>query len=230
MLPATGGALAGGRIRTSDGVWRDLLRPTRPTAMGEAEKCSSFPMVPWSNRIRDGVLPFRGRTWQLQRNGADGTAIHGAAAALRLDGHGADRDPRRPRARHHGARRRELPVAVPLADRLCAQRQQAHGRHVGAQRRPRTVPRRLRAPPVPAAHAVAARHVRPADPRPARARGPRAEGLRAGQRPPVGPGRRGPAARRLPRGASARPRPSSTTCSPRGSPAHRCGSATRTSA
>ena len=79
VLPATGGALAGGRIRTSDGVWRDLLRPTRPTAMGEAEKCSSFPMVPWSNRIRDGVLPFRGRTWQLQRNGADGTAIHGAA-------------------------------------------------------------------------------------------------------------------------------------------------------
>lgn len=79
VLPATGAALAGGRIRTSDGVWRDLLRPTRPTATGEAEKCSSFPMVPWSNRIRDGVLPFRGRTWQLQRNGADGTAIHGAA-------------------------------------------------------------------------------------------------------------------------------------------------------
>ena len=25
------------------------------------------------------MLPFRGRTWQLQRNGADGTAIHGAA-------------------------------------------------------------------------------------------------------------------------------------------------------
>ena len=25
VLPATGAALAGGRIRTSDGVWRDLL-------------------------------------------------------------------------------------------------------------------------------------------------------------------------------------------------------------
>lgn len=35
-------------------------------------------MVPWSNRLRDGVLAFGGRTWQLQRNGADGTAIHGA--------------------------------------------------------------------------------------------------------------------------------------------------------
>ncbi|GEK22038.1 aldose epimerase family protein [Cellulomonas xylanilytica] len=79
VLPATGASLAGGRVRTSDGVWRDLLRPTRRTALGEPEKCSSFPMVPWSNRIRDGVLPFGGRTWQLQRNGADGTAIHGAA-------------------------------------------------------------------------------------------------------------------------------------------------------
>lgn len=78
VLPRTGAALAGGRIRTSDGVWRDLLRPTRPTVLGDPEKCSSFPMVPWSNRIRDGVLAFGGRSWQLQRNGADGTAIHGA--------------------------------------------------------------------------------------------------------------------------------------------------------
>lgn len=79
VLPATGASLAGGRVRTSDGVWRDLLRPTRRTVLGEPEKCSSFPMIPWSNRIRDGVLPFGARTWQLQRNGADGTAIHGAA-------------------------------------------------------------------------------------------------------------------------------------------------------
>ncbi|KQY48108.1 aldose epimerase [Cellulomonas sp. Root137] len=79
VLPATGASLAGGRIRTADGLWRDLLRPTRRTVLGEPEKCSSFPMVPWSNRIRDGVLPFGDRTWQLQRNGADGTAIHGAA-------------------------------------------------------------------------------------------------------------------------------------------------------
>ena len=79
VLPATGASIAGGRIRTADDVWRDLLRPTRRTVLGEPEKCSSFPMVPWSNRISDGVLPFGGRTFQLQRNGADGTAIHGAA-------------------------------------------------------------------------------------------------------------------------------------------------------
>ena len=79
VLPATGASIAGGRICTTDGVWRDLLRPTRRTVLGEPEKCSSFPMVPWSNRISDGVLPFGGRSFQLQRNGADGTAIHGAA-------------------------------------------------------------------------------------------------------------------------------------------------------
>ena len=120
VLPATGASLAAGRIRTSDGVWRDLLRPTRRSVLGEPEKCSSFPMVPWSNRIRDGVLPFGGRTWQLQRNGADGTAIHGAArhsawtvtdrTATRVDA----------RARHHRPGRRELPLAVPRADHLRA--------------------------------------------------------------------------------------------------------------
>ena len=50
-------------------------------------------MVPWSNRIRDGVLPFGGRTWQLQRNGADGTAIHGAARHSAWTVIGADRRP-----------------------------------------------------------------------------------------------------------------------------------------
>ena len=165
VLPATGGALAGGRIRTSDGIWRDLLRPTRPTAMGEAEKCSSFPMVPWSNRIRDGLLPFRGRTWQLQRNGADGTAIHGAArhsawtvtdltdtrVVLELDTTGlvGVNFPWRFRAQ----------ITYALSDNKLT---------VGTSVRNvdrRAVPGRLRAPPVPAAHAVAARHVRSRRPR-----------------------------------------------------------------
>ncbi|GEL94128.1 aldose 1-epimerase [Cellulomonas composti] len=80
VLPGTGACLGAGRIRTGDGVWRDLLRPTRTFAgLGEPERCASFPMIPWSNRVAGGVLRFRGRTWQLQQNAADGTAIHGAA-------------------------------------------------------------------------------------------------------------------------------------------------------
>ena len=78
VLPGTGAALAYGRIRTADGVWRDLLRPTPRTRYADPERCASFPMLPWSNRIEAGLLPFAGRTWQLQRNGKDGTAIHGA--------------------------------------------------------------------------------------------------------------------------------------------------------
>lgn len=78
VLPGTGAALAAGRVRTADGVWRDLLRPTPRSRRHEPERTASFPMVPWSNRIDAGVLPFAGRRWQLQRNGADGTAIHGA--------------------------------------------------------------------------------------------------------------------------------------------------------
>lgn len=78
VLPGTGAALAAGRVRTDDGVWRDLLRPTHPRGAGNPEKTSSWPMVPWANRISGGLLRFGGRSWQLQRNGADLSAIHGA--------------------------------------------------------------------------------------------------------------------------------------------------------
>ncbi|MFV0285558.1 MAG: aldose epimerase, partial [Demequina sp.] len=39
---------------------------------------ASYPLVPWSNRIRDGLLRFAGRRYQLRVNWPDGTAIHGA--------------------------------------------------------------------------------------------------------------------------------------------------------
>ena len=229
--PATGASIAGGRIRTCDGVWRDLLRPTRPSVLGEPEKCASFPMIPWSNRISDGVLPFGGRRWQLQRNGADGTAIHGAARHSAWTVVERSESPRGARARHHRAGRRELPVAVPRADHLRAARRPAHGRHVGAQHRRRAVPGRLRAPPVPAAHAVPGRapprRRRPASPC---SRCPPQKGYALVNALAVRPGRRRPAARRLPRRRARWPRRSSTTCSPPGSPARPCGSATRTSA
>lgn len=77
VLPATGASIAFGRILVG-GTWVDLLRPTRPSVYGNPEKCASFPLVPWSNRIRDGVLQFRGRTWQLAHTACDATAIHGA--------------------------------------------------------------------------------------------------------------------------------------------------------
>ena len=78
VLPTTGAALAAGRIRASDGTWYDLLRPTPPAASGNPEKTASWPMIPWANRVSTGLLRFGDRTWQLQRNGGDRSAIHGA--------------------------------------------------------------------------------------------------------------------------------------------------------
>ena len=79
VLPGTGASLAFGQARLPDGRWYDVLRPTPPAGRGSYPRCASYVLVPFSNRVRDGVLRFGGRTWQLRRNAADGTAMHGAA-------------------------------------------------------------------------------------------------------------------------------------------------------
>lgn len=77
VLPGAAGALAFVRVQV-DGVWRDLLRPTDPERRHTPEACSSFPLVPWSNRVSGCELTFRGRSWRLPRTAADGTSMHGA--------------------------------------------------------------------------------------------------------------------------------------------------------
>lgn len=77
VLPATGACLAYGRVRMPDDVWRDVLRPTRTAALTKPPWCSSYVLVPFSNRIRGGVLRFGDRTWQLRCNSGDGHAMHG---------------------------------------------------------------------------------------------------------------------------------------------------------
>jgi aldose 1-epimerase len=56
----------------------DLLRPTSADALsrGEPGALSSFPLVPWSNRIRAGRFTFGGRPVALTPN-LRGHAIHG---------------------------------------------------------------------------------------------------------------------------------------------------------
>ncbi len=79
VLPGTGGSLAFGRIRVGSD-WLDLLRPTAEAEYGRVEATASFPLIPWSNRVRDGRLLLEdGREVQLHRNAGDGTAIHGIA-------------------------------------------------------------------------------------------------------------------------------------------------------
>jgi aldose 1-epimerase len=76
ILPQTGASIAFGRVRHGD-AWVDVMRPTAEADYGNASNCSSFIMMPWSNRIRDARFRFRGVDYPLEVSGKDGTAIHG---------------------------------------------------------------------------------------------------------------------------------------------------------
>ncbi|MFV0632868.1 aldose 1-epimerase [Demequina sp.] len=75
LLPSLGGSVGFGQARVA-GAWEDVLRPTPEDPDGPGAT-ASYPLVPWSNRIRGGLLRFAGREYQLRVNFPDGTAIHG---------------------------------------------------------------------------------------------------------------------------------------------------------
>ncbi len=81
VAPGVGGSItryASGR----SGSTIEWLRPASPEAIASrsAGGTSSFPMVPFSNRIRDAAFGFRGRLVQLPRNfPPEPHAIHGHA-------------------------------------------------------------------------------------------------------------------------------------------------------
>ncbi len=76
ILPETGASTAYGRVRVGED-WIDLMRPTAPEDYGNSSKAANFIMLPWCNRIRDGVLRFNGQTYQMRTEKDDGTARHG---------------------------------------------------------------------------------------------------------------------------------------------------------
>jgi aldose 1-epimerase len=76
LLPETGGGIAFARLRIG-AAWVDFMRPTASSDYGNVRLCASFPLVPWSNRLREARFTFRGVAYQLAANSADGTAIHG---------------------------------------------------------------------------------------------------------------------------------------------------------
>lgn len=77
LVPASGGSVAFGRVKVGN-EWVDVMRPTPDEDLAVAADTASYPLVPWSNRIRTGTLHWAGRTYQLRVNFPDGTAIHGA--------------------------------------------------------------------------------------------------------------------------------------------------------
>ncbi|WP_062383068.1 hypothetical protein [Demequina iriomotensis] len=76
LVPATGGAVAFAQTRIGDD-WADVLRPTSAADLATTTETASYPLVPWSNRIRDGRLLWDGSQYALRVNWPDGTAIHG---------------------------------------------------------------------------------------------------------------------------------------------------------
>lgn len=79
VSPETGGAIT--RYASEhDGMIIEWLRPAAPDAISRraAGETSCFPLVPFSNRIRDARFHFRGRLIQLEQNfRPEPHAIHG---------------------------------------------------------------------------------------------------------------------------------------------------------
>lgn len=84
LVPSTGGSVAFGRVRLG-GTWVDVLRPTPDDKLTDVWQTASFPLVPWSNRVAEGLFSFGGKNHQLRVNFADGTAIHGTGIEFPWD-------------------------------------------------------------------------------------------------------------------------------------------------
>jgi aldose 1-epimerase len=78
LVPENGGCVAFGQARVGD-AWVDVLRPTPPDRLGERWDTASFPLIPWSNRVRHGTLLWNGGAFQLRRWGTEDFAMHGTA-------------------------------------------------------------------------------------------------------------------------------------------------------
>ncbi|MCO5066327.1 MAG: aldose 1-epimerase [Rhizobiaceae bacterium] len=78
LLPSIGGAIAGYSWNWN-GKTIDWLRPSDPSALesGEAGALSCFPLVPYSNRIRQGRFMFDGEQVQLPVSTQDPHFEHG---------------------------------------------------------------------------------------------------------------------------------------------------------
>lgn len=79
ISPATGGSITRYASVREDRTY-EWMRPAPPDAIANrsAGAMSSFPLVPFSNRIRDARFRFRGRSIQLPQNfGPEPHAIHG---------------------------------------------------------------------------------------------------------------------------------------------------------
>ena len=78
ISPVVGGSIFSFQYNL-DSNWVDVMRPTPQAALDNNEpgNFSSFTMLPYSNRIENGVLNFLGQAYQLEINHPSNHAIHG---------------------------------------------------------------------------------------------------------------------------------------------------------
>lgn len=78
ISPKIGASIFSFKYKLNDN-WVDVMRPTPDGALenNEPGKFSSFNMIPYSNRIENGILLHKAHTYQLAINTDDGHAIHG---------------------------------------------------------------------------------------------------------------------------------------------------------
>jgi aldose 1-epimerase len=67
-----------------NGQWVDIMRPTPQEAVVNKQPglFSAFHLLPYSNRIENGVLNYNGKVYKLHVNNTDGHTIHGVARDL----------------------------------------------------------------------------------------------------------------------------------------------------
>jgi aldose 1-epimerase len=91
LEPAVGGAITAFRAGG-----QDLMRPGPDGAFADVLQASSFPLVPYCNRIRDGVFTFRGREIRIapnlppQKHPLHGTGWRAAWTVTRADASSAE--------------------------------------------------------------------------------------------------------------------------------------------
>ena len=79
ILPEKGARIIRYRLKTKDNTF-ELLRPVNPLVLFEEKQLqkTSFPLIPFSNRINKGLFSFRGKKIQLPLNYlSESHAIHG---------------------------------------------------------------------------------------------------------------------------------------------------------
>lgn len=92
LAPRLGGSIVVFRSETRDGAM-DWMRPTDPAALrdGDVLGTACFPLVPYSNRIRDGAFRSGGHAVRLDHACPHALHGHGWLAAWEVEARAADR-------------------------------------------------------------------------------------------------------------------------------------------